>query len=404
MVRINENFDNVFTEEDLNWLNQYVYNVDKEKHAKENLKRPIKDEKLTMENGTEVMVVKVKDDEHTGYQGIAVAPIINDQPDYNQIAVVSAGTDPSQLSTDVWSAIFQGKAPFQGEGQLGVADDFVDEINGTTGWTVTQLSGYSQSAYMLQVGAKHKIPTTVFNGWFLYANLSEDEKKFMKANPELFINYRNTKDMTTFLNDGNWKAWAGEDFGTIIWIEGSSHNIYDWEFDENGYLIVQGDLAEQGLVRRKQIEKQASMLLRGLSTLAKKLKASGGGLSSAEKIFLDSSEALIILSNAATLMQTGLDGAIKIYKEAIEETEVLWQDTLQRAQGIGTELTYVEVLEALEHGGASKDVIVGEPTEYYTDKITKAKELYTGFDSLLEEIKGSIAQLVATDQDLASQI
>lgn len=392
------------TEEDLNLLNQYVYNVDKEKHERADLDRPKENEVLEMVNDTKVMVVKMLDDNATGYQGLAVAPIINNQPDYNQIAVVSAGTDPSQLSTDVWSAVFQGKAPFQGEGQLGVADSFVGKVNGTDGWTVTQLSGYSQSAYMMLVGAKHKIPTTVFNGWFLYANLSEDEKKFMRDNPELFINYRNTRDMTTFLNDGNWQLWAGEDFGTIVWVEGSSHNIFDWEFDENGYLIVQGDLAEQGLVRRKQIEKQAAMLLRGLSTLAAKLKASGGGLSSSEKIFLDSSEALIILSNAATLMQTGLDGATKIYQEAIAEAESLWQDTLQRAQGIGTELTYSEVLEALEIGGASEDVIVGEPMEYYTTKMAKAKEMYTSFDNLIEEIKGSIAKLVATDQELASQL
>lgn len=394
----------MFTEEDLNWLNQYVYNVDQEQHEREDLDRPREEEKLKMENGTEAMVVKILDDNATGYQGLAVAPIVNGKPDYNQIAVVSAGTDSGEYTTDVWSAVFQGKAPFQGEGQLGVADNFVGKVNGTDGWTVTQLSGYSQSAYMMLIGAKHKIPTTVFNGWFLYANLSEDEKKFMRDNPELFINYRNTKDMTTFLNDGNWQLWAGEDFGTIVWVEGSSHNIFDWEFDENGYLIVQGDLAEQGLVRRKQIEKQAAMLLRGLSTLAAKLKASGGGLSSSEKIFLDSSEALIILSNAATLMQTGLDGATKIYQEAIAEAESLWQDTLQRAQGIGTELTYSEVLEALENGGASEDVIVGEPTEYYTTKMAKAKEMYTSFDNLIEEIKSSIAKLVATDQELASQL
>lgn len=34
----------------------------------------------------------------------------------------------------------------------------------------------SQSAYMLKLGAQYHIPTTVFNGWFRYSTLNEDEK------------------------------------------------------------------------------------------------------------------------------------------------------------------------------------------------------------------------------------
>lgn len=54
---------------------------------------------------------------------------------------------------------------------------------------MTELSGYSQSAYMLKLGAQYHIPTTVFNGWLRYSTLNEDEKKFMAKHPEYFANF-----------------------------------------------------------------------------------------------------------------------------------------------------------------------------------------------------------------------
>lgn len=393
----------MLTEEDLNNLNYDVYNVDKEKHAKDDRPKPVKGKEYQLRNRVKVHVVDMKDDNKTGFQGMAVAPIVNGKPDYSQITVVAAGTDPSQAN-DLWSAPNNGKAPFQGKGQLGVAEDFVKEVNRVDGHTVTQLSGYSQSAYMLEVGGKLGIPTTVFNGWFIYNNLSPEAQKFIKANPHLFVNYRHTKDMTTFLNDFNSDWYTGEDFGTIVWIEGDSHNIRGWKFDKEGKLITDGSVEEKSEVKMSQIQNQAALAMFSLSVLKRKLKASGGGLSKNEAIYLDNSQALITVNTASQTMKTGLAEVIKLYQDAITEAEETWTEGLERARAIGTDLSEGEILEALESFGATKASVVTEPTAFYEGKIAKAKQLGESFDRLAEEIKAGIETLVQSDQALAEQL
>ena len=61
------------------------------------------DEKNTIAIGNQdFRVVSVKNDPATGFQGMAVAPIVNGQVDTNSVAVVAAGTTP----TDVNELIF----------------------------------------------------------------------------------------------------------------------------------------------------------------------------------------------------------------------------------------------------------------------------------------------------------
>lgn len=110
----------------------------------------------------------------SGYQGMAVAPIIKGKVDYNSVAVISAATDSSNYK-DLIGAVSSAQ-PHQSSTQLKSADKFLKDVQSHDKWTVTQLSGYSQSAYMLKLGAKYHIPTTVFNGWFRYSTLNEDEK------------------------------------------------------------------------------------------------------------------------------------------------------------------------------------------------------------------------------------
>ena len=49
---------------------------------------------ITISDGQEFRVVATKSDIETGFDGLAVAPIVNSQPDYKSIAVIAAGTDP----------------------------------------------------------------------------------------------------------------------------------------------------------------------------------------------------------------------------------------------------------------------------------------------------------------------
>ena len=75
--------------------------------------------------------------------------------------------------------------------------------------------------------------------------------------------------------------------------------------------------------------------MKNLSDLKKRLTASGGGLSSGGKIYLDSAQALAIVSIASTEFDLAMLNVMKVYQEGIKESEKLWQDTFNKAVGMG---------------------------------------------------------------------
>ena len=49
---------------------------------------------ITTSDGQEFRVVATKSDIETDFDGLAVSPIVNGKPDYKNVAVIAAGTDP----------------------------------------------------------------------------------------------------------------------------------------------------------------------------------------------------------------------------------------------------------------------------------------------------------------------
>ena len=58
-------------------------------------------------DGQEFRVIATKSHRGTGFDGLAVAPIVNGQPDYKSIAVIAAGTDPGSTAE-----IYQSETTF----------------------------------------------------------------------------------------------------------------------------------------------------------------------------------------------------------------------------------------------------------------------------------------------------
>jgi len=148
-----------YTDKQLNELNhgKNVYSVNAE-YAERNSSSSDFEETntITTSDGQEFRVVATKSDTETGFDGLVVAPIVNGEPDYKNVAVIAAGTDPDSPvnktmfgSRDFYSAIIARQtylAP-----QYKVADQFVKEIMDDPRYEVSQLSGYSQGSYMLKV-------------------------------------------------------------------------------------------------------------------------------------------------------------------------------------------------------------------------------------------------------------
>ena len=91
-----------YTDNQLNNLNQdfAVYSVNKEfsdRNKKKFVTAIPKNENetntITTSDGQEFRVVATKSDIETGFDGLAVAPIVNGKPDYKNVAVIATGTD-----------------------------------------------------------------------------------------------------------------------------------------------------------------------------------------------------------------------------------------------------------------------------------------------------------------------
>ena len=326
-----------YTDKQLNELNhgKNVYSVNAEYAEREVEKKVVaktndklsSDETntITTSDGQEFRVIATKSHKETGFDGLAVAPIVNGEPDYKNVAVIAAGTDPgSPTKIDVGTAVAERESGLSP--QYYVADRFVKEIMDDPRYEVSQLSGYSQGSYMLKVGAKYHIPTTTFNAWFFYNSLSNEEKAFIDKNPAMFIDYRRNYDVVVFGNDFNHPELFNKSFlempDTIYWLDGTSHNIGDWEFDPVTGQLVDG---KGGKPLISGVYRAYANSLRGMAHY-KDLKSnwSSGGISSSEEIYLDAAQGSILSSSMATVARTGADGVSALAKKANQELQEIW--------------------------------------------------------------------------------
>ncbi|CEN28434.1 MAG: hypothetical protein IJI90_06245 [Carnobacterium sp.] len=398
------------TDRSLRDLNSQVYNVDR-KYDTTKIIVDKKDSRLERNELNEITAggvdYKVISTENGrwGFQGMAVAPIINGKPDYNQVTVVAAGTDPND-KLDVLEAL--DGATNIGSLQEPVAEKFVEKITSEhPDWKITQLTGYSQSAYMLKVGAKYQIPTVTFNGWFQYGTLTSEEKNFMKNNPNFFTNYRKKEDAVTWWNDFNSSSFNSDDFGTVVWLAGKSHHLADWQFDKTGMIILPDNPETQSAIKAQKerlLQVKLAKRMSRLTVIKRQLTASGGGLSTNEKLYLDSEAARIIVQKLSSDFKIATEKLIAIYQKAIIEAQELWQNTLYESRSMGPLLPEWEVRETLQMVGFTEQTIITNPCHIYQDKLTKIMTVASDFDRLTTEITAKISEIVQRDSELAYQL
>ncbi|WP_249921829.1 hypothetical protein A5821_001119 [Enterococcus sp. 7F3_DIV0205] len=389
---------------------------------------------------------KAASDEDSQLNAMAIAPIVNGKPDYNNVAVVYAGTN-MYSDTGANGFVTAGGALTGGlsgeyEGAQAFLNETQDKIAKHNG-SITDVAGFSQSGgYMMKMagecGKEMGFQTTSFDDWGRdqFGTLTDDQLKWLKSNPEMLRRYQND----------SWANFSGRDhtYGTVSRIEGigfNEHNTLAKYFDGDtlnldrlakdgifapGMTKAQVELAaknwakkngdgkfwtgddEEAKARVKEYLKLYGSYriadLSELKKLRKKLKSSGGGLSKNEEIYLDNSEALLVVTTASQTMKDGLIDVITIYQEAITEAKEVWVEGLQHARSIGTELNESEIIDALAAVGATEASIVTEPIIFYKEQITKAIQLGESFDSLVSEIKSGIDKLVQSDKNLASQL
>jgi len=396
-------------------LSEHVYWIDKKD---EGYDPSIKEEEKIKEKDTEYYILKTENNTSNGMQAMAVAPIKNGTADTSEVVIAYAGTnfdDEVDIHTDLQTVIGRGKDYlFKPNGyfplfssiedsQIATAEKFADDIKTDYPEAEVTTTGHSLGEYIaLYVAVENQWGNVGFNGPDPYDILSPEAKEWVENNSDMLFNYRNTADPLG--NYGGNGTGAGipidMDMGINI---GENHGLDSWEFDEEGNLEI-----DSSYDNKDAFQTQGEKLLYGnlveLSLLANKLQANGGGLSSNEVVFLNNAQTLLTVEYITESTNAAIESIVNTYKDAIDQLEEAWEKGIELAKLIGTELSYGEILEALEAGGVTKYDIVFEPMAYYREKITEVVKIGEDFESLASDIKENIEKLVETDEDLADQI
>lgn len=403
-------------ENDYKDLSRYVYFIDS-KHNRYDSR--IKEGYLLVGDNADYEILKTEDNTTNGMQAMTVALVENGTVDTSKIVIAYAGTNPDDnldKRTDYQTVIVGSKlldtstlldpADSLIEGQVITAENFAEDIKKDYPHAIMTTTGHSLGEYIaLYVAAENGWQNVGFNGPDPYNVLSQEAKDWTEENPGMLINYRNKADFIG--NFGGNKTGAAVlvdmDMGRHVKDTLEFHNLSTWEFDKDGNVSI-SDSPENKEARQIQAENRMHQRMLELTILAVNLKQNSGGWTSNEKIYLNHAQALLTVEYISQSMQIGLEYIVKIYQDAIDEAEEIWKNGIELAQSIGTELSYSEILNALEAGGVTKYSTVFEPRAYYGKKITEALEIGESFDLLASEIKTNIEKLVKTDEDLATQI
>ncbi|HAQ5459886.1 TPA: lipase [Enterococcus faecium] len=378
--------------------------------------------------GMEFQILQIKDS-LDGMQAMSVAPIKNGKVDLSQVVIAFAGTNLSDwkdLETDARSimnlygnrpgASFSEKATtnkilsvsgLKTAGQINSAIAFANEVKKEYGEAAISTTGHSLGGFLaLYVAAEKQWKNVGFNGPDPYDLLSPEAKKWVEENPGMLTNYRNHADFIGNFGGNGTGAEVRISMETAFLNLLASHSLTSWKFDENGKLIIPEN-ENNVKARKQQKENQATQLfsyqLQELNNIRKKLRLSGVQLTVNEQIYLDDTQARLVVEKLSAKMKSAMEEVIRINQRGIFELEKKWQEGLRQARVVAPSLTEQEIIEALASVGATKENLVDSAKEVYLLRINKARRMGEAFDTLAKEIQDKINEIVARDRELAQQ-
>ncbi|MCS8592081.1 lipase [Enterococcus faecium] len=378
--------------------------------------------------GVEFKILKIKDS-LDGMQAMAVAPIKNGKVDISQVVIAFAGTNLSDwkdLETDARSimnlygnrpgASFSEKATtnkilsvsgLKTAGQINSAIAFANEVKKEYGEAAISTTGHSLGGFLaLYVAAEKQWKNVGFNGPDPFDLLSPEAKKWVEENPGMLTNYRNHADFIGNFGGNGTGAEVRISMETEFLNLLASHSLTFWKFNEKGKLIIPEN-ENNVKARKQQKENQATQLfsyqLQELNNIRKKLRLSGGRLTVNEQIYLDDTQARLVVEKLSAKMKRAMEEVIRINQRGIFELEKKWLEGLRQARFVAPSLTEQEIIEALTSVGATKENLVDSAKEVYLLRINKARRMGEAFDTLAKEIQDKINEIVARDRELAQQ-
>ena len=172
-------------------------------------------------NGSKYQVVYTQDNSgNNGFQGLAVAPIKNGQPDYSHTTIAYAGTDASgELMND--GVIADGGGVVGGlnpkNSQFNSAESFYKNVSKIKGVKVTEITGHSLGGALAQkVAATHHVSAMTFSSADVSKQLNSKERQWLLiGGKQKVINIVHYNDVIA-----QWTATQG--YGTTLFSKSTS--------------------------------------------------------------------------------------------------------------------------------------------------------------------------------------
>lgn len=188
----------------------------------------------------------------------------------------------------------------------------------------------------LYIAAENQWRNVGFNGPDPYELLSSAAKTWINENQGMLTNYRNRGDKLIGNLMGNGTG-AEVKISMEIGLTGvgTYHDLAQWQFDGHGRLIIPEN--EYNMKARLQQEENRAMSefsssLKILEKWQKKLTASGGRLSMNEQIYLEDSQAKMVVETAGRTAKNAMERVIRINQRSIKRIETNWINGLNRAK------------------------------------------------------------------------
>ena len=399
----------MITDKSFNYLVDQVYEVDKNKNS-----TPWKAGDELRKDSQSFRVLSAKDNTANGMQAMAVAPIDKStgKVDYSQVVIAYAGTNfadfldlqtdlqsvgigDNQVLADIRTKTFR-KSQFQTA--LEFAKDVEAEIKKINPNAKITTAGHSLGESLaMYVALKQGYSNIGFNGPDIQYLISEEEVSYMKQHPEQFRNYRHKYDVIGNITGNETKTaiypkiYPKERnlFDTIQY-----HYLTEWIFNEKGQLV---DL-DGKIISNPVVASFAETTAKMYRYQKLKNRLSSGGLSSNERIFLDSLQGMMLGDGMENVAKVGAEEIKTIRDEAVSKAQNLWE---QIDFSNFQYLSHDEVVTAFAAAGVTYDSVVGAVEREFDQANQKSGALALDFSTLNQQIHQMIDKKISSDQELA---
>ncbi len=394
-------------------------------------------------------------------QAMTVAPVKDGVVDYSQLTIAYAGTNPEDkvdLVTDVIDVADVDGTLSQTKNLVEIFEPPVSQFDTALGYAdyiqkrypkaKITVTGHSLGGSLaLTVGAKKYLKTVTFNAPVPKDKLSKKDKQYILDNPTKITSYLNVDDLIGNYNN-SYTLFGGlfkGDFqhyykngtgmgdidlektlrslsqGKLVLKNGQTipvskeklaelinenHNVANW-FDEKGQLRYSQHkvtVSKTQATFETKVSKADTALAERLAKIRGLRKKYGHKYSvKGGKIKLDAALAYALKAAIKEHGQSGIEVLEQTQKQIEAKLEANWNETLQMARQIGTDLTEEEILEVLHFAGADKESLYTKPVEKLNEQLKPLKQLKEELADFDKAFDKSIKKRIADDQELAGE-